>query len=62
MADQTYVDLAQVVSQQAQLEEMVDETNQDFHTIKQLLERRAIPSAQLTTRRQLAVERLRVKQ
>ena len=40
-AGPTDIDLAQVVSRHAQLEEMVEDTNQAVHTIKQLLERMA---------------------
>ena len=39
VAEQTEVDLALAVNRQAQLEGMVEETNQAIHTIKQLLER-----------------------
>ena len=56
------VDLAQVVSRQAQLEEMVEDTNQAVHTIKQLLERMAVPSTQLTTRDRPTTEGLHVEQ
>ena len=56
------VDLAQVVSRQAQLEEMVEDTNQAVHNIKQLLERMAIPPAQPTIRGQPSAEGLRVEQ
>ena len=50
VADQAEVDLAQVVNQQAQLEGIVEDTNQVVHTIKQLLERMVIPPAQPTPR------------
>ena len=60
MAEQTDVDLTQVVSRQAQLEEIVEDTNQAIHTIKQLLERIAIPLAQPITRGRPAAEWLRI--
>ena len=62
MVGPTNVDLAQVVNQQAQLEEMVEDTNQAVHTIKQLLEMIAIPPAQPTTRGQPIAEGLLVQQ
>ena len=61
MAGPTNVDLAQVVNQQAQLEEIVG-TNHVVHTIKQLLDRMIIPLAQPTTGGRPAVEGLRVEQ
>ena len=62
IAEQTDIDLTQVVSRQAQLEKMVEDTNQTVHTIKQLLEWIAIPPAWSTTRGQLATEGLHVEQ
>ena len=56
MTEETDVDLAQVVSRQAQLEAMVEDTNQVVHTIKQLLERMVIPPAQPTIIIRSAVE------
>ena len=50
VADQAEVDLAQVVNRQAQLEGIVEDTNQAIHTIKQLLERIVILPAQPTPR------------
>ena len=60
--EQTDVNLAQVVSRQAQLERMVEDTNHAIHTIKQLLERMVIPPAQSSTRLRSAVWGPRVKQ
>ena len=57
----TDVNLAQVVSQQAQLEEMVEDTNLAVNTIKQLLKRMVAPSAPLNTGSQTAVEGQRVE-
>ena len=62
MVGKTDIDLTQVVSRQAQLEEIVEDINQVVHTIKQLLERMAIPLAQPTTRGQPAAEGLCVEQ
>ena len=61
MVEQTEVDLTQVASQHAQLEGMVEETNQVVHTIKQLLERMVIPTTKLTLRLRFAVEGSRVE-
>ena len=41
--EHTEIDIAQVASWQAQLEGMVEETNQAVHTIKELLERMVLP-------------------
>ena len=62
MVRSTDVNLAQVASRQAQLEEMVEETNKAIHSIKQLLERLAIPPTQPTIRGQPTVEGLCVEQ
>ena len=56
MANQAEVDLAQVVNRQAQLEGMVEDTNQVVHTIKQLLERMVIPPTQPTPRLRFVVK------
>ena len=56
MADQAEVDFAQVVNRQAQLEGMVEDTNQAVHTIKQLLEKMVIPTAKQTPRLQSTIE------
>ena len=63
MAGPTDVDLVQVVSQQAQLEEMVEDTNHAIHTIKQLLERTtALPTIRgQTTTEGLCVEEQVIK-
>ena len=61
-AEHTKVNLAQVASRQAQLEGMVEETNQAVHTIKQLLERMVIPPVQPTSRLRYVVERPQGKQ
>ena len=44
--EHTEIDLAQVASRQAQLEGMMEETNQAVHTIKKLLERMVLPRTQ----------------
>ena len=62
MIDLVDVDLAQVVSRQAQPEGMAEDTNQIVHTIKQLLERMVIPPAQPTTRLWSTIEGPRVEQ
>ena len=62
VAKQIDVDLAQVVSQQAQLKEMAEDTNQTVHNIKQLLENMAVLPTQPTTRGQSSTEGLRVEQ
>ena len=63
MAGPTDVDLVQVVSQQAQLEEMVEDINHAIHTIKQLLERTtALPTIRgRTTTEGLCVEEQVIK-
>ena len=43
MPEHTEIDLAQVASQQVQLEGMMEETNQVINTIKKLLERMVLP-------------------
>ena len=58
----TDVDLSQVVSRQAQLEEMVEDINQVVDTIKQLLNRMVVPPAQLSIRGRPAAEGLSVEQ
>ena len=44
----TEIDLAQVASRQVQLEDMMEETNQAVHTIKELLERMVLLQVQKT--------------
>ena len=60
--EHTEIDLAQVASRQAQLEGMVEKTNQAIHTIKQLPERMVLLPTQPTPRLRSAVERMLVKQ
>ena len=58
----TEIDLAQVTSRQAQLEGMVEETNQFVHTIKELLERMVRPQVQQTPRSKPTTKGARVEQ
>ena len=58
----TEVDLAQVACQQAQLEGMMEETNQAVHTIKELLERMVLPQGQQAPRPKPPIEGTRVEQ
>ena len=60
--ENTEIDLAQVASRQAQLEGMVEETNQAVHTIKELLERMMFLQGEQTPRVRPAVEGTRVEQ
>ena len=62
MPEHTEIDLAQVASWQAQLEGMVEETNQVVHTIKELLERMVLPQVQQTPRSRPTTEEARVEQ
>ena len=60
--EHTEVDLAQVACRQAQLEGMIEETNQAVHTIKELLEKKVLPQVQQTPVLGPAKEGTRVEQ